>query len=147
MTTYDVTGRLTNLLHKDGLGNVLQNTTYSYDLADRLTAQTVDGTVTSYSYDTYGNPVPRTPVVWTVRSGGGVLAPALDSTSAAGTARTRWTLGPRLDSAQAALAYAVSRLAVEVFEREHAALGLRNLFRNADRLPAIAAELDKSLDQ
>jgi len=56
--------------------------------------------------DTYGNPVPRTPVVWTVRSGGGALAPALDSTSAAGVARTRWTLGPRLDSAQVAEAAA-----------------------------------------
>src|SRR5262249_21368096 len=50
-STYDDAGRLTNRQHKDGLGNVLQNTTYTYDLADRITAQIVDGTTTSYSYD------------------------------------------------------------------------------------------------
>ncbi len=43
--------RLTNITHEDANSNVLENFTYTYDLADRLTSQTINGTTTSYSYD------------------------------------------------------------------------------------------------
>ena len=49
--TYDPDMRLTNITHEDANSNVLENFTYTYDLADRLTSQTINGTTTSYSYD------------------------------------------------------------------------------------------------
>jgi YD repeat-containing protein len=51
-STYDNAGRLTNLQIKDGSGTILGNYTTTYDLASRATAETVDGTTTSYGYDT-----------------------------------------------------------------------------------------------
>jgi RHS repeat-associated protein len=49
--TYDAVGRVTNLQHKDGSGNLLANYTYTYDKASRLTSDTTDGATTSYGYD------------------------------------------------------------------------------------------------
>jgi hypothetical protein len=51
----------------------------------------------------------------------------------------------RMNSQQATLAYAEALLAVEVFERDYAGLGLQNLFRNGDRLAQITADLDQRL--
>ncbi|MBI1918574.1 MAG: hypothetical protein HYS12_28100 [Planctomycetes bacterium] len=48
----DNAARLTNLKIKDGSGGILGNYTYSYDLASRVTAETIDGTTTSFGYDT-----------------------------------------------------------------------------------------------
>src|SRR5262249_32931207 len=50
-STYDAAGRLTNLQIKDGSGTILGNYTTTYDLASRATAETIDGTTTSYGYD------------------------------------------------------------------------------------------------
>lgn len=50
--------------------------------------------------DRHGNPVAGVEVVWEVAAGGGSVSPARSTTGAAGIARTRWTLGPRADSAQ-----------------------------------------------
>jgi RHS repeat-associated protein len=49
--SYDAPGRLTNLQHKDGSSNLLANFTTTYDAASRATADTINGTTTSYSYD------------------------------------------------------------------------------------------------
>jgi hypothetical protein len=54
--------------------------------------------------DRYGNPVAGLEVAWEAVAGGGSTSPARTATGADGTARTRWTLGPRVDSAQVALA-------------------------------------------
>ena len=51
--------------------------------------------------DRYGNPVLGLPVTWEVGAGGGSVSPARTATGAGGVSRTRWTLGPRVDSAQA----------------------------------------------
>jgi RHS repeat-associated protein len=48
---YDNAGRETNLQFKDGSSTNISNFTYSYDVGDRLTAETLNGTVTSYQYD------------------------------------------------------------------------------------------------
>ncbi|HKP75189.1 MAG TPA: hypothetical protein VJT67_06565 [Longimicrobiaceae bacterium] len=50
--------------------------------------------------DVYGNPVPGTAVVWTVKQGGGSVSPVNTTTGPAGVARTGWTLGAPLDSLQ-----------------------------------------------
>ena len=50
--------------------------------------------------DAFGNPVPGTAVLWTVKSGGGSVSPATSTTGADGVAKTRWTLGLALDSTQ-----------------------------------------------
>src|SRR5262249_4418240 len=44
-------GRLTNQKEKAPLGSVFGQATYTYDNADRLTSQTLNGTLTSFSYD------------------------------------------------------------------------------------------------
>ena len=50
--TYDGVGRMTNLQHLDGIGVNIANYTNTYDLASRITAETLNGgTQTSYSYD------------------------------------------------------------------------------------------------
>ena len=50
--TYDSVGRLTNLVHQNGTGTTLANMTNTYDLASRITAETLNGgTPTSYGYD------------------------------------------------------------------------------------------------
>jgi len=51
----------------------------------------------------------------------------------------------RMDAAHAQIAYAVSLKAVEIFSEQYAALGLRNLLRNPERLPEITADLDRRL--
>src|SRR5262249_8057598 len=51
----------------------------------------------------------------------------------------------RLDAEHARYAYALSLAAVELFYKDFGSDGLRNLLRNPDRLPVIAAELDKRL--
>src|SRR5204863_5693677 len=48
---YDALGRITHLQHLDGSGTNLANYTYTYDLASRLTSETLNGTTTSYNYD------------------------------------------------------------------------------------------------
>jgi protocatechuate 3,4-dioxygenase beta subunit len=54
--------------------------------------------------DRYGNPVVGLEVAWEMVSGGGALSPARTVTGAGGVSKTRWTLGPRVDSAQVAVA-------------------------------------------
>jgi RHS repeat-associated protein len=50
--TYDAESRLINLDHQNGSGTNLANYTYGYDLANRLTTETLNGgTPTTYSYD------------------------------------------------------------------------------------------------
>ena len=50
--SYDSVGRLTNLQHLNGAGSNLANYTNTYDLASRITAETLNGGApTSYSYD------------------------------------------------------------------------------------------------
>ena len=51
--SYDSVGRLTNLQHLNGAGGNLANYTNTYDLASRITAETLNGgAATTYSYDT-----------------------------------------------------------------------------------------------
>jgi hypothetical protein len=50
--------------------------------------------------DRYGNGVPQTAVVWTVRLGGGTVSPGTVMTDGAGVARTQWTLGWPVDTLQ-----------------------------------------------
>src|SRR5688572_6237071 len=47
--------------------------------------------------DSFGNPVPGVQVTWATSAGNGAVSPASSTTSALGIAKTRWTLGPRLD--------------------------------------------------
>ncbi len=50
--SYDSVGRLSNLQHLNGAGSNLANYTNTYDLASRITAETLNGGApTSYSYD------------------------------------------------------------------------------------------------
>jgi len=49
--TYDPAGNLTQIQHQDGNGNPLLTYNSSYDTANRLSAQTVNGTPTSFGYD------------------------------------------------------------------------------------------------
>jgi RHS repeat-associated protein len=50
--TYDSMGRLANLQHLDGSGVNIANYTNTYDLASRITSETLNGGLpTSYSYD------------------------------------------------------------------------------------------------
>jgi RHS repeat-associated protein len=50
--TYDAESRLINLDHQNGSGTNLTNYTYGYDLADRVTTETLNaGTPITYSYD------------------------------------------------------------------------------------------------
>jgi hypothetical protein len=50
-----------------------------------------------------------------------------------------------MDGETARAAYALALRAIEVFEQEFSAYGLRNLLRNPERLPQITAELDRRL--
>jgi RHS repeat-associated protein len=50
--TYDGVGRLTNLQHFNGSMTILANYTYTYDLASKLTTEVLNGTTTTYQYDT-----------------------------------------------------------------------------------------------
>jgi hypothetical protein len=47
--------------------------------------------------DSFGNPVPGVTVAWATSLGNGAVSPATSVTNAQGVARTRWTLGARLD--------------------------------------------------
>jgi RHS repeat-associated protein len=50
--TYDASMRLTNIQHREASGSVLANYTYTHDVADRLTSETRNGSVTAtYAYD------------------------------------------------------------------------------------------------
>src|SRR5262249_53421173 len=49
--TYDATGRLSNLQHRNGSSTLLANYTYTYDAADRLASQVENGTTTTFQYD------------------------------------------------------------------------------------------------
>jgi len=50
--TYDAVARLTNLQHANGTGSSLANYTNTYDLASRITSETLNGAVpTTYTYD------------------------------------------------------------------------------------------------
>ena len=50
--TYDSVGRMTNLQHVDGSGNNIANYVNAFDLASRITSETLNGgTPTNYSYD------------------------------------------------------------------------------------------------
>jgi RHS repeat-associated protein len=49
--TYDGSGQLTHLQHKDGSSTNLANFTYTYDAIHRLLTETRNGSTTSYSYD------------------------------------------------------------------------------------------------
>ncbi len=50
-TTYDSSGRVTNIKHYNGSAANFSNTTYAYDAADRLTVETENGTSKTYAYD------------------------------------------------------------------------------------------------
>ena len=50
-SSYDATGRLQTLQAKNGSGTTLENFTYTYDLASRVTSQQLNGATTSYQYD------------------------------------------------------------------------------------------------
>jgi hypothetical protein len=50
-----------------------------------------------------------------------------------------------LSTANARVAYAVALRAVEIFQQDFSAYGLRNLLRNPEQLPRYAAEIDKRL--
>jgi alpha-tubulin suppressor-like RCC1 family protein len=47
--------------------------------------------------DSFGNPVPNVQVTWTASVNNGAVPPATSQTNAQGIAKTRWTLGSRLD--------------------------------------------------
>jgi adhesin/invasin len=47
--------------------------------------------------DRYGNPVPGVTVAWAVSAANGTVSPSTSQTNAQGIAKTRWTLGSRLD--------------------------------------------------
>lgn len=47
--------------------------------------------------DSFGNPVPGVIVAWATSAGNGAVSPAASQTNAQGMAKTRWTLGARLD--------------------------------------------------
>ncbi len=49
--TYDNAGNVMQIQHQDGNGNPLLTYQYSYDTANRLSSQTVNGTTTNYGYD------------------------------------------------------------------------------------------------
>jgi hypothetical protein len=52
-----------------------------------------------------------------------------------------------MDSRTAGVAYAIALRAVEIFQQDMGGYGLRNLFRNPEKLPQITAELDRRLAQ
>jgi RHS repeat-associated protein len=49
--SYDGAERLTHLQHQNGSSSNIANYTYTHDLASRVTSDTLNGTTTSYSYD------------------------------------------------------------------------------------------------
>lgn len=49
--TYEGSRQLTNLQHKDGDDELIANYTYTYDAAHRVLTETLNGTTTTYSYD------------------------------------------------------------------------------------------------
>jgi len=50
-----------------------------------------------------------------------------------------------MSSGHAAMAYATSLFAVELFYQHHAAFGIRNLLRNPDQLDRVMTDLDRRL--
>jgi hypothetical protein len=53
----------------------------------------------------------------------------------------------RMNGANAALAYATSLYAVELFYEHHAAFGIRNLLRSPERLESVMADLDRRIGE
>jgi len=53
----------------------------------------------------------------------------------------------RMSTEQAGAAYAMALAAVDIFCKDYAAYGLRNLLRNPERLPEITADLNRKLGQ
>jgi YD repeat-containing protein len=49
--TYDASMRVVNLKHRNASDTNLANYTYTYDVADRLTGETRNGTLRDYSYN------------------------------------------------------------------------------------------------
>src|SRR5262249_56722184 len=49
--TYDPAGRLTHLQQLGRFNTNISNYTYVYDAANRLTSETLNGTITTYQYD------------------------------------------------------------------------------------------------
>jgi hypothetical protein len=47
--------------------------------------------------DSFGNPIPNVAVTWAASAGNGAVSPGTSQTNAQGIAKTRWTLGARLD--------------------------------------------------
>lgn len=47
--------------------------------------------------DSFGNPVPGVTVTWAASAANGAVSPATSQTNAQGIAKTRWTLGARMD--------------------------------------------------
>jgi RHS repeat-associated protein len=67
--TYNGDGQVTHLLQQDGSGNTLANYTYTYDLADRVLTETLNGTTTSYTYDNTNQLIGATsPIITTTYS-------------------------------------------------------------------------------
>jgi RHS repeat-associated protein len=51
LSTYDGNQRMQNRKHRDATDTVFSNTTYTYDKANRLETEVVNGTTTSFTYD------------------------------------------------------------------------------------------------
>ncbi len=49
--TYDAVGRITDIQQRNGSGTVLETFAYSFDNANRVTTETVNGSTTTYAYD------------------------------------------------------------------------------------------------
>ena len=52
-----------------------------------------------------------------------------------------------MGSVNAAIAYAAAAMAVELFYRDYRDMGVANLVRSPERLPAIAEDIDRKLRQ
>ncbi|HEU0015750.1 MAG TPA: Ig-like domain-containing protein [Longimicrobium sp.] len=106
-------------------------------LADSLAARVTDA---------YGNAIPGAAVVWSVRSGGGSIAPLETTTGADGVARAAWTLGTRLDSVQAAQAAAGVSLVTEFTAQASLPLGAQLVKVSGDgQVGTVAAPLPAPL--
>lgn len=49
--TYDAQGRTTDIVHEDNTSTPIASYTYTYDQADRLTSQVINGVTTTFAYD------------------------------------------------------------------------------------------------
>ncbi|HWK88496.1 MAG TPA: Ig-like domain-containing protein, partial [Longimicrobium sp.] len=96
--------------------------------------------------DERGNPVPGAAVVWSVRSGGGSIAPLTTTTGADGVARAAWTLGTRVDSVQVAQAAAGVSLVTEFTAQATLPLGAQVIKVSGDaQTAAVGTQLPAPL--